>query len=186
MTDDEEYVRNAIKTHVWSGFHDQADTEQMMEEILEGEVDPEEMRRFIVSEFAAKVAAEKSWPAETDCDRLDQVFTALDAAGICSLQNAGYTMSDGHSDIGEKLDERGMKNFHGYCFYHGQDLERAVNGEGLMLAFGDLKADPANKTKVGHEICAIVEKAGFKTDWNGDPETRITIPKLDWKRRNPR
>jgi hypothetical protein len=186
MTDDEKYVRDAIHVWVWSGFYGEAETKEMMEEILDGDVDAVEMQRFIASEFALKAVAERSWPKETDCDRLDRVFAALDAAGICSLQSAGYTMSDGHEDIGQKLDERGMKNFRGYCFYHGQDLDRAVNGQGLMLAFSDLKAEPVAKTKVGYEICALLEKEGFKTDWSGDPEKRINVPKIDWKRRTPR
>jgi hypothetical protein len=186
MSDTEQYIRDSIKTHVWSGFYDQADTEQMVEDILEDGVDAAEMQRFIVSEFARKASAEKSWPAQTDCDRLDQVFDALEASGIVALQNAGYTMSDGRSDVGEALNERGFDKYHGYCFYHGQDVERAVNGGGLMLAFGDIEADPTKKKEVGNEICAALAKAGFKTEWNGDPETRINILVIDWKRRTPR
>jgi hypothetical protein len=186
MSEDEEYVRDSIRVWIWSGFYDEAEVELMMEDILEEGVDADEMQRYIAAEFAKKIAAEKSWPKETDCDRLDRVFAALEMSGICTLRNAGYTMSDGLSDIGEELDERGMKNFHGYCFYHGQDMERVVNGEGLLLAFGDLKDEAAGKTKVGREICAALEKAGFKAEWNGDPEHRIELPTIDWKRRSPR
>ena len=48
-------------------------------------------------------------------------------------------MSDGLSDISEYLAENGRDGILGYCFYHGQDLERAIAGGGLMLAFGDLE-----------------------------------------------
>lgn len=185
MNDDEKYVRESIRTHVWSGFYDRADTEQMMEEILEGDVDADEMRRFIASEFAAKAAAERTWPKETDCDRLDRAFAELHRSGICALQNAGYTMSDGHSDVAEVLHAEGFDRFRGYCFYHGQDLERAVAGQGLMLAFADLNDDRAAKTAVGREVIAVLTRAGFKPEWNGDSERRIDLP-IDWKRRTSR
>jgi hypothetical protein len=186
MNETEQYIRDAIKVWVWSGFHDQDEVDEMLEDLLEGDVDPDAMREAIANAFKEKAAAEKSWPAETDCDRLDRVFDALNTNGIVALQNSGYTMSDGRSDVGEALNERGFDKYHGYCFYHGQDLERAVNGGGLMLAFGDIEADPAKKKEVGNEICVALAKAGFKTEWNGDPETRINIPVIDWKRRTSR
>src|SRR5262245_35920175 len=101
----------------------------------------------VEAELAGKATAEKTWPHVTDCDRLDPVFTELDRGGVFALQNAGDTMSDGCSDVGERLAERD-RNLKGYCFCHGQDLERAVAGSGLMLAFGNLDAEPSAKRAV--------------------------------------
>jgi hypothetical protein len=184
MSKTDDYMLNAIKVRVWSGFYDKDEVDEMLEDILEDGVDPDATYDAVDAEFEKKAAAEESWPAETDCDRLDRVFEALEASGLVALQNAGYTMSDGRGDVSEALEARGADKYHGYCFYHGQDLERAVNGEGLMLAFADLKADPAKKKAVGDEICAALAQAGFKTEWNGDPETRVSVPKIDWKRRH--
>jgi hypothetical protein len=87
--------------------------------------------------------------------------------------------------VGERLAERDRDQVMGYCFYHGQDLERAIAGGGLMLAFGNLDAEPAGKRAVGELVAAAFRKAGFEVDWNGDPEKRIHLPGIDWKRWRP-
>jgi hypothetical protein len=187
MSEDEQNIPESIRIWVWSGFYNEADAEEHLQSLYEDDpnlsADIAAMRKVIIAEFEKKAVAEKSWPAETDCDRLNRVFDAFDAAGICALQNAGYTLSDGISDIAEKLHELGHAKFSGYCFYHSQDTERAVNGDGLTLAYGDLEDDPVKMKTIGDEICAALAKAGFKTEWTGDPEVRINIPKVDWKRR---
>jgi hypothetical protein len=119
----------------------------------------------------------------TDCDRLDQAFAAMNASGIIALHNAGMTMSDGISDVAEVLHQSNRAKIRGYCFYHGQDLERAVEGAGLTLAFGDLDDDSAAKARIGNEVKKVLECHGFALEWNGDPEKRIEIPGIDWKRR---
>ena len=143
------------------------------------------MRAVVGPEFARKQAAEKTWPQTTDCDRLEAAFAELNAQGIIALQNAGYTLSDGLSDISQVLHRRGREGVQGYCFYHGQDLERAVEGEGIMLAFGSLDDDRANKLQVGQRVRNVLERAGFTVEWNSDAETRLNLPTLDWKRRGP-
>jgi hypothetical protein len=183
MSDAEDYIRATIRTWVWSGFYDEDLIIEMLDDILEDDVDVDAMRKSITDEFAKKAAAEKSWPRETDNDRLDRAFTSLDVSGICAVQNAGYTMSDGISDVSEAIADRGADRYHSYCFYHGQDLERAVEGHGLMLAFGDLNDDPLKGVAVGKLICAMLKSAGFVTEWDGTVDTRINIPKFDWKRR---
>jgi hypothetical protein len=92
-------------------------------------------------------------------------------------------MSDGHSDATEALHERGRDKYFGYCFYHGQDLERAVAGEGLMIAFDHAQGDVPDKLKVGRAVVSELERCGLRCDWNGDVEKRINIPGFDWKRR---
>lgn len=130
-------------------------------------------------------AAEKTWPRETDCDRLDRAFDELTSAGIIALHNAGYTMSDGISDVNQVLHDWGRSNVKGYCFYHGQDLERAVARDGLTVAFGDLDDVASQKATIGQTVKKVLESHGFVVQWNGDPETRLEIPKFDWKRRGP-
>ena len=73
--------------------------------------------------------------------------------------------------------------FFGYCFYHGQDLERAVSGNGLMLAYDHVDGDVGDKIKVAQNIQQELEKVGFTLDWNGTTGQRINIPNFDWKHR---
>lgn len=126
-----------------------------------------------------------TWPALTDCDKLDKVFAALNQRGIISLQNAGYTQSDGFHDVSDKYVRSGRKDVVGYCFYHGQDLERAVAGDGLYLAFGPF--DPDDETtegpKVGTMIVEELGQQGFAVEWNGTFSERILVCSIDWKRR---
>src|SRR5262245_49216644 len=116
MNDTEKYILDTIKTCVWSGFYDEDDVQQVIDDVLEEEADEEMLRAAVAPEFEKKAAAERTWPAETDCDRLDQAFETMNASGIIALQNAGYTMSDGLDDVGELVHERGRKNTKGYCF----------------------------------------------------------------------
>jgi len=183
MNETDKYILNAIKTAVWSGFYDAGDVQQLIDDLLEDDANEAMLRSAVAEEFAAKTAAEASWPDETDCDRLDRVFESLNARGIIALQNTGYTMSDGLHDVAFVLHEQGRKNVQGYCFYHGQDLERAVAGEGLKLAFGGLEDDATQRVAVGNAVRDALESKGFEVQWNGDPEVRISVPQLDWKRR---
>ena len=181
MSDTDEYILDAIRNHVWSGFYSPDDVHQLIDDLL---ADEAMLRRAVEKEFTRKVAAEGSWPPITDCDRLDQAFAALDARGLIALQNAGYTLSDGITEVSEALHQRGREGAQGYCFFHGQDLERAVDGEGVMLAFGSLDDDPVHKRKVGELVKEAMESFGFAVEWNGDPETRLNLPAVDWKRRS--
>ena len=142
------------------------------------------LHKQVVIEIDEKYEDQKTWPSETDCDRLDSVFEALKSSGVLCLHNAGYTMSDGHCDASQALDDYPEGQFYGYCFYHGQDLERAVKGGGLMIAYDHVDGEVADKIKVAVSLKNELEKAGFEIDWNGTTDQRINIPKFDWKRRS--
>jgi hypothetical protein len=170
-----------------SGFYDhdtilEIVTEQMFEP---GEVDADAASAAIRERLLAKRVAEASWPDETDCDRLDAAFATLNAAGIVALQNAGYTLSDGIDDVSEVYAELGGADsgIVGYCFYHSQDLERATNGAGLMLAFGDIRGDDEKGIEVGRAIVVVMKSCGFDVSWSESLKERIGLPDLDWKRR---
>lgn len=183
MNQTDEYMLDSIKLLVWSGFYSSEEVDAMIDDILEEDADEESLRAAVAPEFARKALEEKTWPPTTDCDRLDAAFSALNAEGILALQNAGYTMSDGLGEVDVVLEEQGKEGYAGYCFYHGQDLERAVRGSGLMLAYGDLKGEKEGQIKIGKRIVAAMEEAGFQVDWKGSPDTRIYILLIDWKRR---
>jgi hypothetical protein len=183
MSDVEDHVRATIRYWVWGGYYGPRDLDRMIEDIIEEGVTTAWAQAIIQDEISRKTAGEAHRPARTDCDRLDEAFGRLDRAGICAVQNAGYTMSDGYSDVTEVLDQHRGKKYHGYCFFHGQDLERAIDGHGLMLAFGDLGDEAKKSAAVAQRICEEMQTAGFAVQWNGDIGQRIEITSIDWKRR---
>ena len=181
---DDPYLRDSIKTWVWSGFYSRNEVVAMLQDIAEDQREVDRLTPFITSEFLRKKQTETTWPLVTDCDRLDAAFADLRKEGIIALQNAGMDISDGQSDVGEELAKTDRSKVRGYCFYHGQDLERAVAGKGLLLAFGDRDNVRAGKIRVGHIIVDTMRSHGFSVEWNGDPDNRILLPKIDWKRRH--
>ncbi|WP_339734558.1 hypothetical protein [uncultured Gimesia sp.] len=181
---DAELLRE-IDWHVRAGFYDKSDLMRIIcEEIFYEREDIDEalVSKAIDSQFATLEEKKKTWPAVTDCDRLDSVFAALNKRGIIALQNAGNTQSDGFEDSLYELEEHpDPASVVGYCFYHSQDLERVVGGYGLYLAFG-----PTGQSK-GKEIGNIVreelQKAGLKVEWDGTTNQRLIVRDLVWQRR---
>jgi hypothetical protein len=185
----EEHALQRIRHYVWSGFYSSQDIEEMLYEDVFGsrQIDVDWWRACIDHEFAAKLEQQLGWPEKTDCDRLDEVFAALEKLGIIALQNAGYTQSDGMEDVSGEWNRCGGEEsaIAGYCFYHGQDLERVVKGEVLYLTFGDIHGDDSKGVGIGMIICRAFKQHGFAVVWDEDIKTRIQIRGIDWKRRTP-
>ncbi len=183
LSETDKYILGAIHKWAWSGFYSPEEVDQMIDDILEEDANEQMLREAVLPEFAKKQEAENDWPKITDCERLNAVFTALDKRGVLCLHNAGYTMSDGHNDASEALSKQPKDRYSGYCFYHGQDMERAIDEQGLMLAFDHVEGDVPDKVKVGMAVKEELERAGFDLEWNGTIHKRINVPKFDWKRR---
>ena len=177
-----------IETRVRAGFYSpERIIEIVCEELYEpGEVSPDEVEPVVRAVFRALEHEAAEWPDITDCDRLDAAFAAMRRERIIALQNAGYTQSDGYDDVLEEFaNVRKKETILGYCFYHGQDLERAVWGDGLYLAFGpiDSKEEETKGSEVGRMVVEKLREAGLQTVWDGTFEKRILVTKLSWKRR---
>ncbi|HTD03455.1 DUF6891 domain-containing protein [Undibacterium sp.] len=183
MSEDELYIVDQIKTWVWSGFYDNQETNEFLDDLLEGDVDEAMLRVLIEDEFEKKKTQERDWPLNTDCDKLDEVFRDLNDSMIIAIQNAGYTTDDGLDEVGEIHATQPHGTYRGYCFYHGQDLARAVAGEGLMFAYGDMKDSDEGKAAIALAIIGALERQGFAVEWNGSIQTKIKVPKIQWQRR---
>ncbi|WP_020475667.1 DUF6891 domain-containing protein [Zavarzinella formosa] len=185
--DNKAIAREAIHRHVWSGFPDEDEIFEIISEshFWQNEIDPGWLRREIAEGFRLKQAEEASWPEVSDCDRLDAVFGALHDDGILALHNAGYTQSDGTSDVAEFYHEDGGEEsgIDGYCFYHGQDLEGVIETGDLFLTFGDIDGDDARGVEVGRRIKGEFESAGFVVEWDGSIKTRLLVKGIKWRRR---
>lgn len=184
MNQDELHIMDEIKTWVGSGFYDAREVNEFLDDLLEGDVDEGMLRAIIDEEFEKKKVQEQLWPLRTDCDKLDDVFRDLNALMIIALQNAGYTTDDGHDDVGEIHAQQPPGTYRGYCFYHGQDMARAVAGQGLMLAYGDMKDTDEGKAAIAASIILALERHGFIVDWNGSVHTKINVPGIIWQRRS--
>lgn len=178
---------DVIRQFVWSGFYN---FDQIYEMVTEEVFDPDEVDEAwaeaqIKDELARKTNDELSWPSVTDCDRLDQAFLEMNKRGMVALHNAGNTQSDGLSDVTEIYHERGgaSSSLDGYCFYHWQDVERAVDGGGVILAFGAINGPDEKGVEIGQRIVAILNTHGLESEWPGTLAKRIEIPKIKWLRR---
>ncbi|MEH6449977.1 MAG: hypothetical protein V7765_14990 [Oleispira sp.] len=184
MNEENQYIFDQIKISVWSGFDNKDDIQETITDLAEDEGGDEDLLNKLANEeFQKKLNEEKTWPKITDLDLLKNAFAALYNQGVLCLHDAGYTMSDGHYDASEALDEYPKNKFIGYCFYHRQGLETAMIGGGLYLAFDHVNGDVPEKLSVALLIKKELETAGFTLDWDGTANKKIGIPTFDWKHR---
>lgn len=185
-------LRDYIRTRV-------ATTDDDVDDIVEGawdvfgeEVDEEELtaaaQEIAREEIAAHAAGQATWPATTDCDRLDAAFGELDAAGIVARQNFTCCNNCGMAEIGGEVAPDQIDDIRGYAFYHEQDTERAAESGGLFLSYGafrrkpDTVADPAQMAAVGQDVVSALRRHGLTVRWDGDIDRRIHVA-LTWQRR---
>jgi hypothetical protein len=176
-----------IDLMVRTGFYDRDQLIEIFcrERYAPGDLDEAEVTAAVDASVAALRVEQASWAHPTDCDRLDAAFAAMRAAGVVALQNAGFTQSDGYDDVRDVVRlTTDPARLVGYCFYHGQDLERAVEGRDLYLAFGPLdpKLEQSAGLAVGHTIVAALEAQGLSVAWDGTFEQRIAVQDLVWRR----
>ena len=183
---------------VWGGFHTDADIGKIItEEYLDPDSLSAEDRAWVDAEVlrqsGAKHEAEATWPSQTEYDRLDAVFVKLRSENYIALHNAGNTLSDGHDDVQEiwRAAGRFESGIRGCCFYHSQDLDRAVHAGKLNLAFSGAMIPEAeqreeNTRAVARHIVGLLRAAGFVAQWSGDLHTRIEVDLGMWRKRSKR
>lgn len=194
MSKDEsrKHLLDRVEVAVRGGFEDEEDLLDGMEQWVEdelGEADgalAEELLARAKKLLLEQRVLEAGWQEPTLNDAIDSAFEELNQNGIVALENAGYTMSEGWSDVNEVASYQDTPP-RGAVFYHGQDLERGVAGEGLMLAFGAYEQDDAKheaaSLAIAREVCETLARHGVKTEWNGSVEARIRIPPFEWRKR---
>lgn len=138
--------------------------------------------RYVLELAASELAkASVHWPAKTDNDRLTDAFRRLNVSGIRARENYGYEASD-CSELYREI--RGQKGWRGYCFYHNQDLIRAVRDGGLSIRFSaavDQPTDDDNRV-IGKAVFDELRNQGLEPTWSGDPRKVIQLP-IEWRRR---
>ncbi len=134
--------------------------------------------------LAAHLAEQSTWPAETDCDRLDAAFAELSRGGIVARQHFSCCGTCGAHEIREEMEqaEKAGTFSRGFTFFHMQDTEHAVAGDGLYLSYGVAESDQSGAVAIGHEVLQILGRHGLAPAWNGKLAHRIALP-LTWQRR---
>ena len=151
----------------------------------ENDFDEKWLKQEIDSRLKKHQTESLKWEKPTDFDRLVKSFDKLNKNKIVSLHRAGYTKSDGEEDCSEiisELKEIGI-NTKGYCYYHTQDLERAIGEEKMLfIGFDSYNRDDKLAKEVAEKIIEVLTDNGFRTKWNGSIDTRIEILNINWKK----
>lgn len=181
-------ARDYIRRDYLGGFYPDDQVIENARDVLLDEMDEEELDRLLPA-LLAEVKAEhaetqKTWPATTDCDRLDAAFATLEADGIVARQNFSCCGTCASSEIwGEMEAVRDSGGpVRGYAYYHMQDTEAAVEGDGIYLGYGATEEGEGPALKVAQDIVAGLKAHGLQTQWNGSWGQRIGVT-LDWKKR---
>jgi hypothetical protein len=182
-------LHDFIKIQVAAGY---APLDEIIEDsaglFADAGLDPEAVRhaaRTVTDRaIAAHLAEQAAWPEPTDNDRLDAALADLDGAGILARQHFACCETCGAREIHDELDqaEKAGRTMRGFTFFHRQDTEHAVDGEGLYLSYGAANRDSSVSVAIGHEIVAALGRHGLTPAWNGKLVHRIALP-LTWRRR---
>jgi hypothetical protein len=179
----DDYIDAYIGTAVRGGFQTRDEIIEAAMEIAEdtAAASADDVARH-VDEVAARLLREQSsWPAVTDSDRLDSAFAALERAGILARQDFACCQSCAHAEIWDEAAD--PSKWRGYAFYHQQDTEAAVDGNGLYLGFGAKVAGASESASIGSEIAEALRAEGLQVVWDGDVRTRIGVRPFAWQRR---
>ena len=177
-----------LDTFVRAGFLPRSQIVEILTEELyaPGELDPIEVEAALDDAINRLEAEKQGWPEQTDFDRLMQAFEVLNSEGVVSIHNAGFTQSDGYESVRDALHSHANRDEAiGYCFYHSQDVESAIAGRGLFLAFGpiDSSAEEEAGPKIGALIRNEMHRVDLAVDWDGTFKTRLKLSDFQWRRR---
>ncbi|ETI65375.1 hypothetical protein C100_02385 [Sphingobium sp. C100] len=181
-------LREQMRRDVLGGFFDEDAILTNAHDLFEEELPRPTLRReasaALRTALAEHRAAEEGWTHMTDCDRLELAFAALEAEGIIARQNFTCCSNCGASEIWDEIEAAQAEGLpaQGYAFFHMQDTESAIEGNGLYLNYGAADQGEAAAIAIGHRIVAQLEDHGLPTEWDGSWGQRIGVP-LVWKKR---
>lgn len=152
----------------------------------EKEFDHEWLKETIDKRYAHHQLESIKWTNPTDFERLAQAFDSLAKNHIVALHNAGYTRQDAEEECSLAISDLQALEAQpqGYCYYHAQDLERAIDPKSkyLYLGFGTLKNDPSKAQALANYIKSTLSDHGFEVEWSGDIEERLKIININWQK----
>lgn len=190
MNENQEFIYESILNQVRMGFLSISEIkENIIEEIEDNGFGREISEKWafdkIEQEFEKLLEESKNWERPTDSERLVEVFDELCKQNIIALHNAGYTTSDGEYEVAEveRILRENKITSDGYCFYHEQDLLRAITPKdsSLYLTYQKINNSDDNVTlEVGKKVVKALTDKGFEIEWNEDVSSKILIPNFKW------
>jgi hypothetical protein len=139
-----------------------------------------------ICEIVESLIAEANYAetGENNYIRLRNVFDTLNKERIIAIHFAGYTLDDGFGKVDTVFQFMKSNDIprRGYCFYHQQDMERAMDKsiKRLFLAFHSMNGDKKLTMEVGERIAELLKENGFDVDWDYSTESRIAINNFLW------
>ncbi|EAQ77074.1 DUF6891 domain-containing protein [Blastopirellula marina] len=168
----------------------------------EEEADFEQFAEEEVERIKTELQSEEAtWPAETDCDRLDRVELELRKRGILLWQVSPCCDTCTVSEISLRIDaielrEPGFKDqVRGYSFFIDQNMPESLaetTETSVYLGYGWLSpadskdaADDyeTNALGIAREVEGCLRDEGFEVNWDGSFSRKIGLA-LNWRRRN--
>jgi len=140
---------------------------------------------LIEKENVNLIAESQEWERPTDTERLVEAFKELLQRNIIALHCAGTTTDDGEDQViyvEENLREMGQRS-DGYCFYHEQDLARAIPSDNPSLSLAFQKVNNFNDEitiGVGKRVVKALRSNGLETEWDESATSKIQIINLRW------
>lgn len=189
MTENEKYIYDNFMNSIKSGFLSLDDVidetlQAVEDEGWEREISEDWIREHVTREYEKLVAESKQWDRPTDVDKLLNVFDKLCREKIVALHNAGYTTSEAIEDVMDvwhNLEDEGVNPI-GYCYYHGQDLERVIESGYLYIGFyGKKENNDKEAIIIGNKVTAALKEAGFTVEWNNMASSRIEVVNFSWQ-----
>jgi hypothetical protein len=180
-----EELTHEISVLINSGFYDSNEVLEIIEEqFIDEELSLRYVNEIISAKYDEKIDKEEKWIKPTDFDKLKSSFEKISKANIIAIHNAGYTIDEGVSDAVEVFQYLKSKNIspEGFCFYHFQDIERAIESELLSIAFGDFEGIEEKSLEIGKKVANILTDDGFTVNWDEDIDIRIEINPFKWEK----
>lgn len=181
-------LRDTIRRDVFAGFHDEDVILRNAIDVFGEEIDANMLRseaqRYLREALSQHREEARLWPADTDCDRLDAAFIALEAEGVFCRHNYSCCGSCGAGEIYDEMAAAQAEGRHvrGYAFYDMQDTEKAVDDGHLYLNYGTFEGGKREALAIGNEIANAIAAQGLRVNWNGRWDRRIAVS-LHWRRR---
>ncbi|ULQ57760.1 hypothetical protein KJS94_06055 [Flavihumibacter rivuli] len=148
--------------------------------------DEDWLRKVIAEQYQQHQEESLGWKRPTDFDRLAKAFDELIAARIVCLHHAGHTRQDGVEDCMATIDNLKEMGIHalGYCYYHSQDLARAIdpNIRNLYLGFGSTSEREKDDISIADLVVDTLRKHAFEVNWAGTADQRIEIVNINWQK----
>lgn len=186
--EDSDYAAQLADLEIRFGFSSPGDIVERICDAFEEEdnFDRGWLEKYVTDGFSARLEESRSWTRPTGFDRLAEAFDELIQGRIVCLHKAGYTRQDGEDDcleVVEELQQLGKKPV-GFCFYHEQDLARALDPAigSLLLGYNSLTFREEDARVVANTIISALKRRNFNVSWNGSVEERIEVLDIDFRK----